>query len=84
MATETHKPIRVSTSVDLHDVEVEVEIEPEQILEALDSCDDPLRYFPSEIREKAEATFEYFRAMPPREIPECVRQLIWHSIGRIL
>lgn len=75
--------IRVSTSVDLHDVEVEVEVDEEQILEALEGHDDPIRFLPHIYRD-AEATFEYFRAMPPREIPECVRQLIWHSIGRIL
>lgn len=79
-----HKPITISTSVDLHDVEVEVEVDPEEILAALDQCDDPLTYFPSEIREKAEATFQYYRTLPHHEVPECVRQLIWYTIGRIL
>lgn len=76
--------IKITTSVDLHDVEVEVEVDDEMIYEALEACDDPSRFFTPEIRVSAEQAYYHFARQPSHEVPDCVRQLLWHTIGRTL
>lgn len=75
--------IRVTTSVDLNDVEVEVEIDDEMLAEALEKHDHPLKFVP-DVGSSIEAVYHYFASLPVAERPECVRQMVWYTIGRIL
>jgi hypothetical protein len=72
----------ISTSVDLHDVEVEVEITDDIIAECVEQSDDPLKFFSWETRAQAEAVYQHFAIAG--QPPESVRTLIYTLIGRIL
>jgi hypothetical protein len=76
--------MKIETSVDLHDVEVEVEITDDIIQQYLDESDDPLKFMPPNIRVEAEAVYQHIRCNQVGPPPECLRTLLYSLIGRTM
>ncbi len=75
--------LTINTTISV-DTDVDVEITREQVLEAIAECDDPSEFLPPDIKCEIEAVFNHFAGTPAHEVPDCVRELVWSTIGRIL